>query len=360
MGPGEAIPVIVGIPRENKEGERRVALDPAAASLLVQAGHEVIVERGAGSQVGFGDAAYGAAGATVIPPLEAWSAELVVKVKEAQTRDLELMRPGITLFSFHHLPGEPDRARALAERGITAIAFEMLRDRRGEFPLLAPMSRIAGRMAVEVGAHTLRERCRAVLVLGGGHAGLAAAAEAQRRGMAVTVLTRSTQGVERAIAAGYTGETATPDAIERCVLQSDLVVGAVFVPAQPTPKLLPRSLVRRMRPGSMIVDVSIDAGGVAETSRPTTHAEPIYLEEGVLHYAVGNMPAAAPEEATRAISAAVLPYVSELASKGIGPALRDNPALAGAVLLWRGRMTHPDIAAEAGLPYTPLSTADLQ
>jgi alanine dehydrogenase len=220
----------------------------------------------------------------------------------------------------------------------------MVRDANGNFPLLAPMSVIAGRMAIEAGTKHLGRVPANVLVLGAGHAGTSAAAAARATGAKVTMLRRA---------------DATPQAIERAALEADLVVGAVFVAGEPTPKLLSRSLVSRMRRGAMIVDVSIDAGGVAATSRPTTHAEPVFVEEGVIHYCVGNMPAADPALASAALSAAALPYARELASKGIARALRDNAALRAGVLVWKGRVNHAGIAREAGLPYTALSDRDL-
>lgn len=335
----------IGIPRETKEGELRVGLAPHHVATLVGDGHELLVESGAGAGIGFDDDAYRAAGATVAGAPEAWNADLVVKVKEIQDEDLAHLRAGQALFCFHHLPGEPGRTRHLARRGVTAIAFEMVRDSNGDFPLLAPMSAIAGRMAVEVGVEYLRRAPRRVLVLGAGHAGSSAAQAARDVGASVEVLRRA---------------TATPEAVERLALEADLVVGAVFVPASPTPKLLPRSLVARMKRGAVIVDISIDAGGVAETSRPTTHAAPTYVEEGVIHYCVANMPAAVPREGAAALADAVLPFARELAGKGIARAVRENPALRAGVLLWNGRVNHRGIAGEAGLAYTPVSDADLK
>lgn len=351
--------MIVGIPRETKEGETRVALEPAAVASLVADGHELRVERGAGEAVGHRDEAYAAAGAVVVHAAEAWDAELVVKVKEVQPADLPHVRAGRAIFGFQHLPGEPERTRALAGRKATAIAFEMVRDALGGYPLLAPMSRIAGRMAIDVAERHRGAPAARVLVLGAGHAGIAAAREALARGGSALVLTRSQRSCDAARAEGLEARLATPEAIEREALAADVVVGAVFIPATPTPKLLPRGLVRRMRRGAMIVDVSIDAGGVAETSRATTHEEPVYEAEGIIHYAVPNMPAALPREGAAALSAAVLPAVRELAGKGIGRALRENPPLREGVLLWRGRLNHRGIADEAGLPYTPLSDRDL-
>lgn len=344
--------MIVGIPLEAKVDERRVALLPDAAKILAAAGHEVRVQAGAGAGVGFADEAYREAGARIVDAAQAWDVPLVVKVKELQPADFALVRREGAVFSFHHLPGEAERTRELARHGVTAIAFEMLRDARGGFPLLAPMSEIAGRLAVERGAALATGPLRDVLVLGAGHAGLAAARTARERGARVTVLTRSTRTHAELSREGLAPGLATPEAVERHALAADLVVGAVFVPAQPTPTLLPRALVRRMKRGAVIVDVSIDAGGVAETSRPTSHTHPTYVEEGVVHYAVPNMPAAVPAEAAAAISAAALPYVLRLAG-GLEAALRGDPLLAGAVLLWKGAVADRGIAAEAQLPYTP-------
>lgn len=347
--------MILGLPRETKEGEQRVVLLPEAVAELARAGHEVVVEARAGAAIGHDDAAYARAGARIVDAAAAWGAELVVKVKEAQDADLPRIPRGATIFSFHHLPGEPRRTRALAALEATAIAFEMVRDASGGYPLLAPMSEIAGRQAVEVAAAWLGAGLAQVLVLGAGHAGLAAAREAAARGARVTVITRSARSRAAARAQGFAAEVATAAGIEGHALAADLVVGAVFVAGEPTPKLLPRSLVARMKRGAMIVDVSIDAGGVAETSRPTTHGSPTYIDEGVVHYCVPNMPAAVPREGAAAISAAVLPYARELAARGVARAVRENPALRCGVLLWKGCVAHRGIAEEAGLPYVPLA-----
>ena len=278
--------------------------------------------------------------ADIVVTRDVWTADLIVKVKEVQDADLAVMPDGATIFSYHHLPREPGRTRALAKRGVTAIAWEMVRDRHGGYPLLAPMSRIAGRMVAE------RFPAKKVLVLGAGHAGNAAAEAARKRGAEVVVLRRA---------------TSTPENVERHALDADLVVGAVFNAGEPTPKLLPRSLVRRMKPGAVIADISIDAGGVAETSRTTTHAEPTYVEEGVTHYCVSNIPAGDPAAAAAAISESVLPYVLDIAAKdNVAAALLDHRELRGAVLLWQGAVTHAGIAAEAGLPYSPLTDAVLE
>lgn len=367
----------IGIPCETKEGERRVALDPQAAAVLVRDGHEVRVAQGAAAGIGANDGLYAAVGAQVVVPAAAWQADLVVKVKEMQPGEPANLMPDTTLFAFQHLVGEPERTRELAARGVTAIAYEMVQDAGGGFPLLAPMSVIAGRLAIQVGANlltlpaggngTLLAGCPGaeparVLILGGGHAGANAAEVAAALGARVTVLTRSAR-TRDALAARLGGAVevglATPELVERHALAADLVVGAVFVPGEATPKLLPRTLVRRMLPGSVIVDISIDAGGVAETSRPTTHAAPTFVAEGVVHYCVTNMPSAVARAGAAALSAAVLPYVRSLAGKGIARALREDAGLRAGVLLWRGRVTHAGIAAAAGLPFTALALEEL-
>ena len=351
----------IGIPRETKDGELRVSLEPSGVAALVGDGHEVRVESGAGRGVGHGDDAYRNAGAMIATAPQAWQAELIVKVKEIQPADLPHVNAQ-AIFGFHQLPRAPGRTGELARRGVTAIAFEMVRDARGGFPLLAPMSVIAGRMALDVARSHLGHVPSRVLILGAGHAGLSAARAAMDAGARVTVLTRSEASREAArkhLGDSVETDIASAQSLERCALGADLVVGAVLVPGEPTPKLLPRALVARMRRGALIVDISIDAGGVAETSRPTTHAHPTYIAEGVVHYCVENMPAADPRAAAAALSTAVLPFARELAGKGIARAVRENPALRAGVLLWKGRVNHGGIAAEAGLAYTPLSDADL-
>jgi alanine dehydrogenase len=322
----------------------------------------VVVESRAGSGVGHDDGAYRAAGAVVGDADRTWGAELVVKVKGNLPGDLAHAARGATLFGFQQLPNEPERARQLVARGVSAIAFEMLRDAAGGFPLLAPMSEIAGDMAAEVALRALGRAPANALVLGAGNAGRSAARALTQAGARVTILTRSPASLDAArklLAPGVDVGLAAPGSIELAALEADVVVGAVLLPGEPTPKLLPRTLVARMKRGAVIVDISIDAGGVAETSRPTTHAVPTFVEEGVVHYCVPNMPAARPREAAEALSRALLPYVRELAGKGISRAVRENPALRGAVLIWKGRLNHRGIAEEALVPYTPLSDRDL-
>lgn len=334
----------IGVVSETKPGERRVALVPPDVRVLVGESHEVRVQSGAGVGTAFTDDAYRQAGAHVVDAAQAWDSDVVVKVKELQAADFGHLVPGRAVFGYHHLTGHPDDARRVLASGITAIAFEAVRDARGGFPLLAPMSIIAGRMAVDVATRTLGHPPRQVLVLGAGHAGNAAAEAARAAGAHVTQLRRS---------------TSTPDAIERGALRADLVVGAVFTAGMRTPTLLPRALVARMQRGAMIVDISIEEGGVAETSRATRHDDPTYVEEGVIHYAVPNMPSASPREAAEAISAAALPYLRAIAGKGLRRALLEDPGLRAGVLAWQGRCSHAELASEAGVAHAPLTDREL-
>lgn len=348
----------IGIPREIKEGERRVALLPAEVAALVADGHDVFVEHRAGAGVDVADEEYRRAGAHPVDAAQAWTHPLIVKVKEMLEGDLARAHAGQTIFGFQQLPRYPARTRALAERQLTAIGFELVRDERGGYPLLEPMSTISGRMAVDATWRFLPPAPR-VLVLGAGNAGLSAARAARDRGARVAVLTRTARSRDAARGAGFQAELAAPESIEAAALDADLLVGAVLRRGEPTPKLVPRALVRRMKRGAVIADICIDGGGVSETSRPTTHADPTYVDEGVVHYAIANIPGADPVAAASALSQAVRPFVSRLASRGIAAALRDDPGLREAVMLWKGRVTHPVLAEETGLPYTALSDADL-
>jgi alanine dehydrogenase len=351
--------VIVGVPRETKEGERRVALLPEAVEELVAGGDDVQVETQAGAGIGVDDATYRAAGATVVTTRDAWDADLVVKVKEMQPRDFENASRGASIFSYHHLTGAPQRTRALAALGATAIAWEAIHDARGRYPLLEPMSRIAGRMAADIAPGLLGRAPQRVLVLGAGHASLAAARAAAASGAQVAVLTRSERTRDAVRAGGLAADIATPESIEHHALEADAVIAAVFQDGLPTPKLLPRALVARMKRGALIIDISIEEGGVAETSRRTTHAQPTYVEEGVIHYCVGNMPAARPREASAALSQAALPYILDMERDGVEGALAASAELRSGLQVWRGRVAHAAIAAEAGLPHAPPSEAEL-
>jgi alanine dehydrogenase len=341
----------IGVPREVKSGERRVGLDAHAVRALAGEGFAVRVERGAGAGIGTSDDDYARAGGAIVAREEAWGSDLVVKVKEVQDGEWDWLRTGSTLFSFQHLVGAPAQTRRLASAGVNVIAFEMVRDAQGGFPILAPMSVLAGRLAIEAAAAHGSGLAR-VLVLGAGHAGREAVRCALERGSQVTVLCRRKASRDALLAqfgARIEAGLATLENIEQAALMADAVVGAVFVAGSATPKLLPRALVARMKRGAVIVDVCIEEGGIAETSRPTSHAQPTFVEEGVVHYAVGNMPASVPDVATQALAKAALPYARSLAAKGALRALRDDAGLRAGMLLWNGQVTHAGIAKEAGL-----------
>ncbi len=350
----------IGIPRERKPMEGRVALVPEACGDLVRDGHEVLVESGAGEASGYADAAYEAAGARLVPDAAALydAAELVVKVKEPVEEDLRHLRRGHLLFCFLHLAAMPELAGRLRAIGLTALGFETVAV-DGRLPLLAPMSQVAGRIAVQVGATLLHlpqggrglllgglpgtERGH-VVVLGAGTVGSAATAMAAATGALVTVFDRKPERLEamRALGPNVTALYPYRDAVAAAVREADLLVGAVLVPARRTPHLVSEAMVRAMRPGSVIADVSVDQGGCVETTRPTTWERPTYVEHAVVHFAVTNMPGAVPRSATQALSAALLPWVRRLAR----PDWREDPALAGAVNVAGGEIVHPALREE--------------
>jgi alanine dehydrogenase len=354
----------IGIPKEIKPLEGRVALTPEAAGELTRAGHEVAVQAGAGEPSGYPDSAYRAHGVAILPDAAALygHAQLVVKVKEPIAPEYELLRSDHVLFSYLHLAAVPELARVLREKQLTAIAFETV-EVKGRLPLLAPMSEIAGRLAVQIGAHLLHapqggrglmlgglpgtERGR-VLVLGAGEAGGAAVAAAAALGAEVTVFARSRDSLARmrALGANVTALHSSHGALLEAVQAADLLVGAVLIPGARAPHLVTRDMVRGMRAGAVIVDISVDQGGCIETTRPTDYRAPTYVEEGVTHFAVTNMPGAVPRTATQALSGAIAPFVRRLAE----PDWPEDAALRAGVNLRAGRLVHPAVAAAlAGL-----------
>lgn len=363
----------VGVPREIKVHEYRVGLTPTSVRELVHHGHEVFVEQGCGEGIGASDDDYRRTGAVVLDSAEeVWSrAELVVKVKEPQPEEYRFLRPGLVLFTYLHLAADRALTEALMRSGCVAIAYETVTDRDGRLPLLAPMSEVAGRMAVQVGAHYLEKEqggrgvllggvpgveAAKVVVLGGGTAGTNAVRVAMGMEARVYVLDRSLPrlyALDLQFGPMLNTIYSTVDAIETHVPEADLVVGAVLLPGAAAPKLITREMVRAMRPGSVIVDVSIDQGGISETSRPTTHADPVYVEEGVIHYCVTNMPGAVPRTSTYALNNATLPYVLRLADLGWREALSRDPHFADGLNVAEGRLVHPAVAESLGLPYTP-------
>jgi alanine dehydrogenase len=344
-----------------------VGLTPAGARALAAAGHEVRVQAGAGEPIGLADRAYRDAGAAIVPDAAAaYEADLVVKVKEPQPAELPLLREGQTLFCYLHLAAAPAIARGLLDRGVTGIAYETVVSPSGGTPLLAPMSQIAGRLAIQAGMQALEMRNGgrgvllagvpgvppgAVAVIGGGVVGANAVRIAVGIGARVTLLDRNPERL-RAYDDLYPGRLDTRLAnegnIAECTAHADLVVGAVYVHGQRAPRLLSRALVRGMQRGAALVDVSIDQGGIAETSRPTTHAAPFYVEEGVVHYCVTNMPAAVARTATVALTEATLPYVLALAGRGVAEALRADPGLAAGLNVAGGKVMHAGLAADLG------------
>jgi alanine dehydrogenase len=351
----------IGIPKEIKNHEYRVALKPEDVRQLVAAGHGVRVEHGAGAGVGYGDDAYQAAGATLGDAPAVWRAELVVKVKEPQPAEIGYLGAGQILFCYLHLAAAPALARALMARGVSAIGFETVGDAQGGLPLLAPMSEIAGRLAPQVGAQALTKihgGCGLlaggmpgvppahIVILGAGTVGTHAARIAHGLGARVTVLDRRADKLARIEAGGHiVTRFSTPDAIADVLPRADIVIGAAQIPGRHAPRLITRDRLKTMRPGSALVDVAIDQGGVSETSRPSTHSDPFYIEEGIVHYCVANMPGAVARTATLALSHALLPYVSALAAQGLA-ALDADPGFKAGLQVHAGRITHPGLAEE--------------
>ncbi|MDP2808532.1 MAG: alanine dehydrogenase [Rhodocyclaceae bacterium] len=362
----------IGVPAEIKSGEFRVGLVPSSVRDMCAAGHEVLLQAGAGAPIGFSDADYAAAGARVTASAaEAWAAELVVKVKEPQAAEFGFLRPGQVLFTYLHLAPDLRQAEALQRAGGVAIAYETVTDRDGQLPLLAPMSAVAGRMAVQIGAHFLEKihGGRGVLlggvpgvapgrvaVLGAGTVGAHAVRMAVGLGAEVTVICRTLKRLD-ALDREYHGRVRTlvagVAAIEEAVCRADLVIGAVLLPGGAAPQLIDRALLKKMQRGAVIVDVAIDQGGCCETSRPTTHADPVFVEEGVLHYCVANMPGAVPLTSALALNNATLPYLRALADKGWKQALRDDPGLAAGLNVCAGQITHRAAAQALGKAFNP-------
>jgi alanine dehydrogenase len=363
----------VGTPKEIKNHEYRVGLTPAGARELVAQGHEVLVERGAGAGIGIDDAAFERAGARIVPDAATLfaEAELVVKVKEPQPAECAMLRPGQVLFTYLHLAPDPVQARGLLDSGCVAIAYETVTDARGGLPLLAPMSEVAGRMSIQAGAHAMEKAQGGtgillggvpgvapaeVAIIGGGVVGYNAARVAVGMGASVTILDKSGARLNQ-LDALFEGRLktlySTADTLEAAVLKADLVIGAVLVPGAAAPKLITREMLKRMKNGTVIVDVAIDQGGCFETSRPTTHQHPTYVEEGIVHYCVANMPGGVARTSTFALTNATLPYVLALAGKGYRQALLDDPHLREGLNVHRGEITYRAVAEALGQPYRP-------
>ena len=359
----------IGVPKEIKTLEFRVGATPGVVQQLRREGHEVFVEAGAGAGVGDADEVYAKAGAAILPTADAVfeAAELIVKVKEPQPIEIARLKPHHILFTYLHLAADRTQAQGLMASGCTAIAYETVTDRWGRLPLLAPMSQVAGRMAVDVGAyHLLRPHGgrgillggapgvppARVVILGGGVAGKHAAEMAIGLRADVTLFDISAARLE-ALDDQFGGRLktafSTHDAVAEILPMADLVIGCVLIPGAAAPKLATRADVAKMQSGAVLVDVAIDQGGCFETSRPTTHAAPTYVVDGVVHYCVTNMPGAAPLTSTYALSAATAPYISALASRGVDRALADDPGFAQGLNVLAGKIKHPAVARSLGL-----------
>jgi len=365
--------VKIGVAREIKADEYRVALTPAGARELGQRGHDVIVETGAGEGSAFTDAAYEAAGARIGAVDDVWAeAELLLKVKEPIRAEYERLREGLVLFTYLHIAADEPLTRALLESGITAVAYETVETDSGALPLLAPMSEIAGRLAAQAGAYFLEKPLGGrglllggvpgvapgrVVVIGGGMVGYNAAVIAIGLGANVTILERSIdrmRHLEEVLSGRVSLVMSSSLQIEESVRDADVVIGAVLIPGAVAPKLLTRDMVAGMKDGSVLADVAIDQGGCAETSRPTTHSEPVYTVEGVTHYCVANMPGAVPITSTKALTNATLPYVEAIADFGFAEAVARDPELARGVDVVDGKVTYEAVADAHGLDYQPL------
>jgi alanine dehydrogenase len=363
--------MIIGVPKEIKRQEHRVALLPSAAYQLVQRGHRVLVECGAGAEAGFPDADYAAAGATLVAEHAAvfHEAEMVVKVKEPQPSEFALLRPGQLLFTYLHLAASRELTEALLKSGVTGLAYETVEVNK-RLPLLEPMSEIAGRMSVLVGGYFLAKHWGGsgvllggvpgvlpgrVVVLGGGVSGINAARMATGLGADVTVLEVDLERMRFLDITLHTAHTLYSNEAHLLDLLPavDLLIGAVLVPGAKAPRLIRRDMLRRMRPGSVLVDIAIDQGGCAETSRPTTHDQPVYVEEGVSHYCVANMPAAYARTATQALTNVTYRYIELLADWGLAEACQRQPALLGGINVMNGQLTCPAVAQAHGLTWTP-------
>jgi alanine dehydrogenase len=364
----------IGVPREVKSGESRVALTPEGARALVTEACEVVVEAGAGAASGFPDESYREAGARIVSAEDAWSSDLVVKVKEPVSSEFRNLSASSALFTYLHLAAFPLLTEELLKRRVTAIAYETVTS-EGGLPLLRPMSEVAGILSIQVGARGLEKICGGrgvllppvwgnppgnVVVLGAGVAGRAAARVASGFGANVTVLDKNHEKLLLADQeCGHRVRTALsePEALAGALREADLVVGAVLVAGERAPRIVTREMLRTMRPGAVVVDISIDQGGAFETSRPTTHDSPYYVEEGIVHYCVTNMPAAVPRTSTLALTAATLPYLLSFARLGVRGALRADPGLLAGLNTWNGNVTCPGVARAYGKPRVPAEEA---
>ncbi len=362
--------MLIGVPKETKVREYRVGLVPASVAQLSAQGHLVLIETNAGAGIGATDEDYRAAGGVIVDtPREIFDrAELIVKVKEPQPQERSWLKPGQILFTYLHLAPDPEQTRDLVRSGATCIAYETVTSDAGGLPLLAPMSQVAGRLAIQAGAHFLEKTHGGegillggvpgvaparVVVIGGGMVGRHAVEVALGMGAHVTLLDRNPDRLRNMcdrFGPGLETAVSAPDNILKQCLQADLIVGAVLLPGATAPKLLSRDLVSRMKPGSVIVDVAIDQGGVAETSRPTTHDDPVFVVDGVMHYCVANMPGAVPRTSAYALNNATQPFVMALAASGL-QAMRNDRHLRNGLNVHAGKVTCEAVASALGYEY---------
>lgn len=363
--------MLLGVPKEIKPDENRVGLTPTSVREVVEHGHEVIVETQAGANIDFHDDDYRNAGAAIVedPATVFARADMIVKVKEPQPSETRQLRPDQVLFTYLHLAPDPEQTTGLQESGCTAIAYETVTSDRGGLPLLAPMSEVAGRMAAQAGARCLEKIMGGrglllggvpgvgpakVTVLGGGVAGNNAIRMATGMGADVTVLDKSLPRLAQ-LDDQYMGRIrtlySTVEAVEQCVLESDLVIGTVLLPGAAAPKLVKRDMIQRMKPGAVIVDVSVDQGGCCETTKATTHRDPTYIVDDVVHYCVANMPGAVARTSTIALNNATLPFVVKLADKGVWQALAGDRHLTNGLNVCRGKVTFEAVAHDLGREY---------
>ena len=366
--------MIVGLPKEIKDNEYRVGLTPAGARALTDAGHKVIVEKSAGEGSGFEDELYERAGATIIPSADdVWAeAEMIVKVKEPIEPEYPRMKEGLLLFTYLHLAPDPKQTQALLEHKVTGIAYETITDKKGTLPLLTPMSEVAGRMAVQVGAQYLEKMnggrgvlvggvpgvpAARVVILGGGVVGTNAAKIAVGMGAQVTIVDKNLdrlRELDDIFLSKISTLASSAYAIHGAISEADLIIGGVLVPGAAAPKLVTREMLKDVSKGSVIVDVAVDQGGCIETTRPTTHSNPTYYVEDVLHYCVANMPGAVPRTSTFALTNATLPYALRLANRGFLDAISSDPGLKEGVNTYAGKLTYKAVADDQGLEYTSL------
>jgi alanine dehydrogenase len=366
--------VIVGLPKEIKDNEYRVGLTPAGVRALTDAGHQVIVEKNAGEGSGFADALYERAGAQIIDSADnIWSqADMIVKVKEPIAPEYPRMREGQLLFTYLHLAPDKDLTDELLKRKVTGIAYETITDRKGTLPLLTPMSEVAGRMAIQVGAHFLEKMAGGrgillggvpgvpaarVVIIGGGVVGTNAAKMAVGLGAHVTIIDNNLdrlRELDDIFLSKISTLASSAYMIHDAISSADLIVGAVLVPGAAAPLLVTRGMLKDVPNGAVIVDVAVDQGGCIETTHPTTHSDPTYYVEGVLHYCVANMPGAVPRTSTFALTNATLPYALKLANKGFFEAIRSDPGLKEGVNTYAGHCTYQAVAESQGLPYTSI------